>query len=54
MTKTLKHPLIGAAIAGVILAAGPAVAETTLKVGHVFAADHPWHVSLEGLAKDVG
>lgn len=39
--------------AGLVFAAGAANAETTLKVGHVFAADHPWQIALEGLSKDV-
>ncbi|WP_367716174.1 DctP family TRAP transporter solute-binding subunit [Nitratireductor sp. GISD-1A_MAKvit] len=38
---------------GLMLSAGAANAETTLKVGHVFAADHPWQIALEGLSKDV-
>lgn len=39
--------------AGTMLGAGIAHAETTLKVGHVFAADHPWQIALEGLSRDV-
>ncbi|PAV28424.1 C4-dicarboxylate ABC transporter substrate-binding protein [Virgibacillus profundi] len=27
--------------------------QIVLKVGHVFGADHPWNVSLEGLSEDV-
>ena len=56
MTKPIvKSVFTRAALAGVAIAAsaGFSAAETTLKVGHVFAADHPWQVALEGLSKDV-
>ena len=36
-----------------IAGAGTAHAQTTLKVGHVFAADHPWQIALNGMAQDV-
>jgi len=44
------------AVAALIVAAASATAvsaQTVLKVGHVFAADHPWQIALEGLADDV-
>ena len=51
--RFLDHAVICAA-AGVLAAgAGVAQAKTTLKVGHVFAADHPWQIALNGMAKDV-
>lgn len=56
MTKPVfKSMFMHAALAGFALtaSAGLAAAETTLKVGHVFAADHPWQVALEGLSNDV-
>lgn len=56
MTKTImKSMSLSAALAGLAIAAsaGISAAETTLKVGHVFAADHPWQVALEGLSEDV-
>lgn len=56
MTKPIvKSVFVRAALAGVAIAAstGFSAAETTLKVGHVFAADHPWQVALEGLSNDV-
>lgn len=56
MTKPVfKSMFMHAALAGFALtaSAGLTAAETTLKVGHVFAADHPWQVALEGLSNDV-
>lgn len=56
MAKSIgKFMALRAAVASVAIAAsaGIAAAETTLKVGHVFAADHPWQVALEGLSADV-
>lgn len=56
MTKPIvKSMFKRAALASIAITAfaGTASAETTLKVGHVFAADHPWQVALEGLSKDV-
>lgn len=56
MTKMIVNSaFLRAAVAGMAItaSAGVASAETTLKVGHVFAADHPWQVALEGLSKDV-
>jgi len=46
---------VRAACAGIAISAsaGLATAETTLKAGHVFAADHPWQKALEGLSADV-
>ena len=35
------------------LTAADAQAKVVLKAGHVFAANHPWQKSLEGMAKDV-
>ena len=56
MTKPIfKSMYMRTTLAGfaVVAAAGICAAETTLKVGHVFAADHPWQVALEGLSDDV-
>lgn len=58
MIKTQLHRFLNRAVAcaavGVLaVGAGVAQAKTTLKVGHVFAANHPWQIALNGMAKDV-
>ena len=56
MTKTISTmTFMKATVAAVALvaSAGIAAAETKLKVGHVFAADHPWQIALNGLSEDV-
>ena len=34
-------------------AAVPAFAETTVRIGHVLADSHSWHIAAQGFAKDV-
>lgn len=58
MSKTTLHKFFDRAIlcaaAGFLAASAGAVqAKVTLKVGHVFASDHPWQIALTGMAKDV-
>lgn len=49
----LTGAIAGLALAATALTLGTAQAQTVLKVGHVFAADHPWQIALNGLAEDV-
>ena len=53
MTATIRIQILAPVLAASLLAAGTAAAQTTLKVGHVFAADHPWQKALDGLSDDV-
>jgi len=53
IAKRTASLMAGLVSVGIVMGAGLAQAETTLKVGHVFAADHPWQIALEGMAKDV-
>ena len=55
MTRPLSRMMFArgtVAALALVATAGIAAAETKLKVGHVFAADHPWQIALNGLARD--
>ncbi|WP_167620198.1 DctP family TRAP transporter solute-binding subunit [Paracoccus ravus] len=40
--------------ASAICLAGPAAAQTTIRIGHVLADSHSWNVAAQGFAKEVG
>lgn len=45
--------LLGAVAVLLACAAGPASAETTIRIGHVLADSHSWNIAAQGFAKDV-
>ncbi|MDS9469008.1 DctP family TRAP transporter solute-binding subunit [Paracoccus sp. MBLB3053] len=53
--KTFRAGLAAALMSVSILGlAGPASAETTIRIGHVLADGHSWNVAAQGFAKEVG